>query len=439
MKTMIHLRAKKVRMLPLVALAAFVLALALLVAGLPGCGERKAKPKAEEEAAVYYCPMHPSYTSDRPGECPICGMDLVKAEPAAPAESSGAAPPHSMHGGMDDSAMVEGHIPVTIPAEQLQRIGVSLTRARRGPATKTIRAVGKVEADESRLHHVHTRVDGWIGELYINYTGEMVRKGEPLFSLYSPELVSAQEEFLLALGQPGEPPSPLLDSVRRRLKLLQVSDEAIRTLEIIRRPQTYIDIVAHGSGVVVDKKAIEGMRAMPGEDLYLLADLSQVWVIASLYEYELPLVRVGQRAIVTIAAYPGKTFQGRIAYIYPYLDEQTRTNRVRFEFANPNLKLKPGMFANVELKASMGEALAIPRNAVLDSGERQIVLVALGGGRFEPRRVTLGQQLGDDVEVLRGVKDGEEVVVGAHFLIDSESQLKAALAGIGKSSGEHDH
>jgi multidrug efflux pump subunit AcrA (membrane-fusion protein) len=409
--------------------------LASHAAVLPGCAERKeAKPAAGAGAELYHCPMHPTYTSDRPGDCPICNMSLVKVEAPAPAAPD------------SDSASTSqgttGYVPVTISPEQQQRIGVRLARAIRGPAVQTIRAVGKVEYDESRLHHVHTRVEGWIGRLYVSTTGQVVKRGDPLFTLYSPELVSAQEEFLLALGNPGEPPSPLLATVRRRLKLLEVSDNAIRTLEIIRRPQTYVDIVAHASGVVVEKRAIEGMRAMPGEDLYTLADLGQVWVNASLYEYELPLVRVGQRAIITLPHDPGTIFRGRIAHIYPYLDASTRTNAVRFEFENPGLKLKPGMFANVELTIPLGQRLTIPRDAVLDSGERQIVLIAAGGGRFEPREVTLGQRLGDSVVVSAGVKEGEEVVVGAHFLIDSEAQLKAALSGMGKAgakAGEHGH
>lgn len=438
-----------------IALLAALAVLAVFTVTLPSCGERKAKPGAAEEAAVYYCPMHPTYTSDRPGDCPICNMKLVKRPPepapAAGERPQGAMHPDSMsmgaerpqgmagaHGGDMPPSGVPGYVPVTISPEQQQRIGVRLSRVTRGPAVKTVRAVGKVEYDENRLHHVHTRVEGWIGRLYVGSTGAAVRRDDPLFTLYSPELVSAQEEFLLALGHPGETPSPLLETVRRRLKLLQVSDTTIRTLEIIRRPQTYVDIVAHASGVVVEKKAIEGMRAMPGEDLYLLADLARVWVTASLYEYELPLVRVGQRATVTIASYPAQTFRGRVAYIYPYLDEQTRTNAVRFEFENRGLKLKPGMYANVELAVPLGQSLTVPRNAVLDSGERQIVFVAMGGGRFEPRQVTLGQQLGDDVVVQKGVKEGEEVVVGAHFLIDSESQLKAAIAGMG-AAGEHRH
>jgi len=424
-----------------------VLVVAILAVALPGCGERKdAKPGAGEEATLYHCPMHPTYTSDRPGDCPICNMKLVKVEPSAP--TAPAQEPHGMHSpdttqGASASAdslaaEVQGYVPVTISPEQQQRIGVRLARATRSPGVQTIRAVGKVEYDESRLHHVHTRVEGWIDRLYVSTTGQMVKRGDPLFSMYSPELVSAQEEFLLALGAPGQPPNPLLATVRHRLKLLQISDAQIRTIEIIRQAQTHVDIVAHASGVVIEKKAIEGMRAMPGEDLYLLADLGRVWVTASVYEYELPLVRVGQKAIVTLSSYPGQTFRGRIVYIYPYLDESTRTNAVRFEFENPDLKLKPGMYADVELQVPLGDTLTIPRDAVLDSGERQIVLVAAGGGRFEPREVTLGQRLGDSVVVLRGVKEGEEVVVGAHFLIDSESQLKAALSGMGKA-GEHRH
>jgi Cu(I)/Ag(I) efflux system membrane fusion protein len=367
-------------------------------------------------------------------------MSLVRRETTVDASSPHQDGRSAAPGDSAETGLI-GYVPVTIPAEQLQRIGVRLARAKSETAAQTIRAAGKVEVDESRLHHVHTRVEGWIGKLYVATTGKMVKQGEPLFTLYSPELVSAQEEFLLALGHPGEESSPLLETVRRRLKLLQVSDETIRTLEVLRRAQTYVDITAHAGGVVVEKKAVEGMRAMPGEDLYLLADLSHVWVTASLYEVEIPLVRVGQRARVTLAAYPGETFRGRVAYIYPYLDEQTRTNSVRFEFENSGAKLKPGMFTEVELEVALGKTLTIPRNAVLDSGARQIVFVATGGGRFEPRQVTLGQTIGDNVIVLRGIEEGEEVVAGAQFLIDSESQLKAAISGMGaadRDSGRAD-
>lgn len=426
----------KPTIIALALLLALLLALAGLGAVIAGCGgggDSKAKPGASAEKVLYHCPMHPTYTSDKPGDCPICGMRLVKIEPeqheqAVEGSEPGAAGGHP----------TPGYVPVTISPEQQQLIGVRLARAGRGPGVKAIRTVGRVDYDETRLHHVHTKVEGWIGRLYVNYTGKTVQRGEPLFNLYSPELVSTQEEYLLARRAEGEAGSALVESVRHRLELWDIPASEIKELESTGKPKTYVDISSHVAGIVVEKKALDGMRAMPGEDLYLIADLTQVWVTASIYEYELPLVRVGQPAVVTLSYFPGETFHGRIAYIYPYLDERTRTAQVRLEFENPGLKLKPGMYANVGLEVPIGEVVTVPRNAVLDSGDRQIVLVATGGGRFEPRQVTLGQELEDAVVVLEGVREGEEVVVGAHFLIDSESQLKAALAAMG-AAGAHQH
>jgi Cu(I)/Ag(I) efflux system membrane fusion protein len=412
-----------------------VWALALMAAGsaLTGCGDRRATPGAVDrgqKAARYHCPMHPSYTSDRPGDCPICNMRLVPIPEGEATPDSGATPPTPTSG-----STPAGRVPIVIEPEVAQRIGVELARAERGPATQVIRAAGRVTVDETRVHHVHTKVEGWVKQLYVDHTGQVVREGEPLVSLYSPDLVATQEEYLLARREGGES-SSLAQSARRRLELWDVSDKQIQAIAASGEPKTHVDLTSHAAGVVLEKRVTAGMRVMPGEELYTIADLRRIWVSAAVYEYELPLVHQGQEASVTLAAAPGRVFRGRIVYLYPTLDPATRTAEVRLEFDNPDLLLKPGMFAQVEIQVPLGEALTIPASAVLDSGEEQVVLVAQGEGRYEPRTVTLGQRIGDSVVVLAGVEAGEEVVVGAHFLIDSESRLKAALRGL---SGGHSH
>jgi Cu(I)/Ag(I) efflux system membrane fusion protein len=314
-----------------------------------------------------------------------------------------------------------------------QRIGVRVARAERGPASQVIRAAGRVAVDESRVHHVHTKVEGWVKHLHVDFTGQEVRAGEPLLTLYSPDLVATQEEYLLARREGGET-SPTAASARRRLELWDMSESQIQSIATSGEPLTHIDILAHASGVVLDKKVIAGMRVMPGEELYTIADLRRIWVNGAIYEYELPLVQKGQEALVTVAAAPDRVFRGRIVFVYPYLDPATRTAEIRLEFDNPDHALKPGMFANVEIHVPIGEVLTIPASSVLDTGAEQVVLVAQGGGRYEPRHVTLGQRVGESVVVLAGVEAGEEVVVAAHFLIDSESRLKAAL-GMGAGHG----
>jgi RND family efflux transporter MFP subunit len=376
-----------------------------------------------EKTTRYHCPMHPSYVSDKPGECPICGMALVPLEEE------------------QITVAVPGLAEVKISPERQQLIGVRAGSVERRPLDQTIRTVGKVDYDERRVAHIHTRIDGWIKEIFVNYTGQLVKLHQPLFTLYSPELVATQEEYLLALKAQrrlGDNPfqdvaagaGSLLEAARRRLLLWEVSDAQIAELERTGKPLLEVTILSHSEGFVVEKKALEGMRVEGGEDLYVLADLADVWVYADLYEYELPLVQVGQRAKVSLSYYPGEEFRGEVVYIYPYLDSQTRTARVRIEFPNPGWKLKPGMFANVEIQTDRGEGLVVPGSAVLDSGTRKIVFVDKGEGRFEPREVELGGRAGDGFEVLSGLEEGEQVITSANFLIDSESQIKAALGAM---------
>jgi RND family efflux transporter MFP subunit len=381
-------------------------------------------PEAKK-AAKYHCPMHPSYVSDRPGDCPICNMKLVPVEEQEKAIT----------------VSVPGQAEVTISPERQQLIGVKTGLVERLPLEKAIRTVGKVDYAERRLAHIHTRVEGWIKRLMVDYTGQFVKKHQPLFTIYSPELVATQEEYLLALRAKkslkdnpfqgvASGSSALLEAARRRLLLWEMPEDQIAELERTGRPLMEVAILSHSDGFVIEKKALEGMRVEAGDELYLIADLSDVWIYADIYEYELPLVRAGQQAMVNLPYYPGEAFRGKVVYIYPYLESQTRTAKVRVEFPNPDWRLKPGMFANVEIETERGEGLVVPGSAVLDSGERRIVFVDRGEGRFEPREVKLGGRSGEGFEVLQGLSEGERVITSANFLIDSESQIKAALGAM---------
>ena len=395
------------------------------VASATGHEGHGAAPGAKK-ATKYHCPMHPSYISDRPGDCPICGMKLVPIEEEEEAIT----------------VSVPGLADVKISPERQQLIGVRTGVVERRPLEKTIRTVGKVDYDERNLVHVHTRIEGWIKKLFVNYTGQLVKKHQPLFTIYSPEVVATQEEYLLALRAKkslqdnpfqdvASGSATLLEAARRRLLLWEISEAQIEELERTGKPLTEVAIASHTDGFVIEKKALEGMRVEAGEDLYVIADLSDVWVYADIYEHELPLVKVGQGATVGLSYYPGDVFRGKVVYVYPYMESQTRTVRVRVELPNPGWRLKPGMFANVEVQTERGEGLVVPGGAVLDSGERKIAFVDKGEGRFEPREVRLGGRAGEGFEVLQGLSEGERVITSANFLIDSESQIKAALGAMG--------
>jgi Cu(I)/Ag(I) efflux system membrane fusion protein len=284
-------------------------------------------------------------------------------------------------------------------------------------------------------------VEGWIDQLFVNTTGQPVKQGQVLLTLYSPELVATQEEYLLALRGArtlGESEFPevakgvrsTLEVTRRRLELWDIAESHIRDLERTGRVLKTLPIHAPLSGTVTNKVALAGLHVNPGDELYTIADLTQVWVIADIYEYELPLIRLGQEALVSLSYAPQNVLQGRIGFIYPVIDPQTRTAQVRFELDNRGEMLKPGMYANVELKIPLGERLAVPRDAVLETGERQLIFIHHGGGKLEWREAKVGLRSGDWVEVLEGLKEGEHIVTSANFLLDSESQLKAAVGGM---------
>jgi len=326
---------------------------------------------------------------------------------------------------------------VMVSPEKQQIIGVKTEPATIRDLTHTIRTVGQVEVDERRLTHMHTKLEGWVQELYVKFTGEQVQKNQKLFEIYSPELVSTQEEYLLALKAVkslGDSEFPeiaqnaksLLEVTRQRFALWDITPDHIRDLEKTGKVLRTLPLHAPSSGYVMHMAVREGMHVLPAMELYALADLSTVWVLADVYEYEIPLVKLGQQATMTLSYFPGQTFKGKVTYVYPTLETKTRTVKVRFELPNPRWALKPGMFANIDLQIPRGKRLVVPNTAVLDSGNEQLVFIDQGQGMFEPRKVTVGVRTRDTYEILEGIQAGELVVTRGNFLVDSESNLKAA-------------
>lgn len=394
------------------------------------------------------------YTAGIPLKGRSKGDTLPPREPLAQSQQKGE---HTGHEGMSmpvsqeplkaagEMQMAPGAVMVSPERQQL--IGLKTGVVEYRAIERRIRTVGVVEFDERRLADVNIKIEGWIESLLVNFTGEPVRKGQPLLTIYSPDLVSTQEEYLQALraretlaksrftdiASGGE---TLVEAARRRLQYWDISDEDIATLERTRTPRKSMTLYSPIDGVVIEKMAFQGKRAMPGETLYKVADLSTVWVHGEIYEYEVPLVKLGQTATVALASYPGEVFRGKVTYIYPVLTEKTRTVRVRFAFPNTrDWKLKPAMYANVELKVPLGKRLVVPDEALLDSGTRQLVFIDKGQGTFEPRDVKVGVRTDGYAEILAGLTAGERVVTSANFLIDSESQLKTAVGGMGGMPG----
>jgi hypothetical protein len=393
-------------------------------------GHAAAKPAPGERKPLYWIDaMNPTQRYDRPGKAPD-GMDLVPVYPEEAANAGGAS--------------VEGRITVTISPERQQHIGVTTEVVRRRPLARTLRTVGRVAYDETRLQHVHTKFEGYLEHLYVDFTGAPVQRGDKLVEIYSPELLATQQEYLLAyrayerlqgseFSDVASRSRDLLEAAGQRLLLWDIRPEEIEQLQRSGAPTKTLTLYSPYSGYVVQKLAIHGMRVMPGDTLYDIADLSRVWVLADVYEYELPYVRLNQVARMTLAYMPGRTWHGRVTYIYPSVEEKTRTVKVRLELANPERTLKPDMFADVEIQADLGSALAVPDSAVITTGTRSLVFVVLSGGRFEPRIVETGARLPNAFEVKSGLTDGERVVTSANFLIDSEAKMKAAISGMAGS------
>jgi RND family efflux transporter MFP subunit len=312
---------------------------------------------------------------------------------------------------------------------------------KRESLVRDVRTTGQVTTDESRIAHVHVKVNGFIDKVFVDYVGQLVKKGEPLFTLYSADLVATQNEYLIAKrgektlgGSPfaevAQGSQSLLRSARERLKLWDISEEQIAKLDETGEVQRTLTFYSPINGFVTDRKVFANTSVNPDTELYTVADLSSVWVNADVYEYEVPFVKVGQRAEMRLSYYPGKTWSGRVSFIYPTVDPATHTVKVRVEFANSKFELKPQMFADVQLKVNYGNQVMVPQEAVLDSGKEQTVFVAHEGGYFEPRRITTGAKLDGKVVVLSGLKTGETVVTSGNFLVDSESRLKSSMDGM---------
>ena len=396
-----------------------------------------------KKQARFYCPMHPTYTSDRPGECPICGMSL---EPIP-------------KGGIAATSAAGGNVPglttVHISPERVQLIGVRTALVEKGPGGSRLDLVGFVAPDESRLKRVQIRAAGWVQELFVSRTGETVATGQPLMTFYSPELYQSEQEYLIeakaqamrdtsrsdphaAMGHDADGAAAALT----RLTLLGVPPEEIARLSRVPVAIPRLTLRSTVNGTVLERNVTQGQYVAADVPLFTIADLSRVWVLADLYEMDFGRVRAGDRAVFTSDALPGRELQGRIEFVYPTVSSETRTLKVRLSLPNPDGALRPGMYGRVGVRVAGrgGASLTVPSEAVVNTGEHQYVFLARAGGHFEPRRVWTGTPDGDRVQILRGVTEGDTVVSSASFLIDSESRLKAAIAGMGKQPGAgHEH
>ena len=458
-----------------------LLFLMLTVTLLIGCsGAEQTAETPSQSDQLWTCGMHPDVLLSEPGQCPICKMDLVAVNMDETTEpEAGMAEDHSnvmeevpntgidqdkkilywrapmdptyvsdkpgkSPMGMDLVPVYEGEASagpsIVIDPVTMQNIGVQTVPVRQENLYRAIRSVSHVDYNEETFSRVNIKYGGWIERMYVDQTGQPVRAGQPMLEIYSPELVSTQEEYLLAyrnsrkLGESSvesiaSGARSLLKAARRRLQYWDITEEQIQALEKRGTVTKTMTIYAPSDGFVVQKHAEQGMRVMPGMDLYRLADLSTVWLYAHFYEHEAPWIKQGQMVEMELPYNPGKMYRGRVDYVYPYLDQQTRDVKVRLVFPNPRLELKPNMYANVNLKVHMGNAVTVvPDEAVIRSGTRDMVFVALGGGKFEPREVVVGVKgEGGLVQILSGVAPNEEVVTSAQFLLDSESRLKEAI------------
>ena len=377
---------------------------------------------AARRVLYYVDPMHPEYRSDAPGVAPDCGMPLEPVYAGDPPAGRG-----TVTGGAPETA-------IRISAERQQAIGVAFSPVVSGAGTRTIRAVGRVAPDETRIGHVHTRIDGWIERVLVDFTGDVVRQGEPMLTIYSPEMLASQQELLLAarardvmkgnpLGPAGHGDS-LFEAAKRRLQLWDLGDEQIAQVLRTGQPIPSVTVAAPMSGVVTERKAFPNQRVTPDSDLYTITDLTHVWILADVFESDAAAIAIGGRARVSFPNASAPGLVGRVNYIQPRVDPTTRTLQVRLDAPNPGMRMKPDMFANVEFDVATEAQLTVPAEAVLDSGERQTVFVDRGNGYLEPREVVAGERVGDRIAVRRGLAAGERVVSSGTFLIDSETRLK---------------
>lgn len=421
----------------------------------------------EGKVLFYQDPMHPWYHSDKPGIAPDCGMKLVpvyaaeKADQPKPGErkilyyqdamnpSHHSDKPGIAPDGMKLVPVYASETPaavlppggVEISSARQQMMGVTTAKAEYRALDQTIRSVGQVAMDETRLVHVHVRTSGWIKKVFVDYTWQQVKQGDPLFTFYSPDLLATEQEYLLALRardslakssfpEIATAGASLLEAARRRLELWDLADGEIHELEQSGKPTHDFTIYSPATGYVVDRKAFPNQYVSPEMDIYQLVDLSSIWAEGEIYEADAPAVSLGQSAVLTAEALPNVALHGRLTFISPTVKPDTRTITVRMEFPNPGVKLKPGMFVNMELHRGLGRRLTVPVDAVLDSGAHQRVFVDRGKGVFEPRTVAVGARTGDYAVILSGLHAGELVVTRANFLIDSESNLRQSVEGM---------
>ena len=429
-----------------------------------------AAPEGRRKILYYIDPMHPSYKSDKPGIAPDCGMKLVPVyeggqmdeeqaptlsgkrkiayyrdpqDPKYTSDKPGLNPEtgNELEPVYADAASSAPPGAIYVSPERQQLIGVQYGVAEITRGVYAIRAVGRIALDETRVARVHSRIEGWIDQVYVNFVGQQVQKGQSLLTVYSPEMVATQQELLLALKSKDLMKSSslrsalansdsLLAATRKRLELWELSEDQIQEVARTGKPITNVTLHAPMTGYVIARNAFPKQRITPDTELYAIVDLSRVWVMADVFEYEAPRVRLGQRATISLSYVPGRPIPAHVSYIQPQVDPVSRTLKIRLEAENPNLLLKPDMYVDVELRVDMPPRITVPADAVLDSGLKRTVFVDRGNGFLEPREVETGERTGDRIEIRKGLRVGERIVTSGNFLIDSESQLQLATAGM---------